>query len=334
MPRSKRIPKTLQRKVADLDDHCYLLAEARHKLASGEVAYLKSLAAELRVLVCHSSGTEGLLWRLVEELGVLDAVHVHLPGNVDRNHPLARELSFAFVPIFPAGQGDPRLPPKHYSLKSIFKECEAVLVSGRGYTHEQLIKGVAQQMGSAHEDEGVEPHLVELGEMVLGNQTPLTQVLISDAAYVLEVGDRVIDQASKSLDFRRKARPRFVADKQVILDPPPEEQQTESEAATLPSEGTVMFLVLHSHQDWCTNQQGYTFGRMVKGPITVIPQKHPDGTMELDISGLTGQPLTIRRPIPASEQPGVTVAITWTESKITVYLNGQQVDLVSCVTEG
>lgn len=334
MPRSKRIPKTLQRKVADLDDHCYLLAEARHKLASGEVAYLKSLAAELRVLVCHSSGTEGLLWRLVEELGVLDAVHVHLAGNVDRNHPRARELSFAFVPIFPAGQGHPHLPPRHYSLKSIIKECDAVFISGLGYTHEQLIKGVSQQMGSAHEAEGVEPHLLELGEMVLGNQTALTQILTSDAAYVLEVGDRVIDQASKSLNFRRKSRPRFVAEKQVILDPPPEEQQSEGEAVALPSEGTIVFSVSHPHQDWCTNQQAYSFGRIVKGPIAVVPQKHPDGTMELDISGLTGQPLTIRRPIPASEQPGVTVAITWTESKITVYLNGQQVELVSCVTEG
>src|SRR5438034_6680275 len=140
MTKIPRIPKSLQRKVADLDDHLYLLAEGRSRLASGEEAFLKSLAAELRVLVCHSSGTEGLVWRLAEELAVADSVHVHVAGRVNRAHPLSQGLTFAFVPILPAGQGDPRLPPAHCSLRAIIKQCEAVFVSARGYTHEELIK--------------------------------------------------------------------------------------------------------------------------------------------------------------------------------------------------
>lgn len=329
MPKPPRIPKSLKGKLIALDDHLYLLAEATGRLAGGETAYLKSLAAELRVLVCHSSRTEGLLWRLAEELRVPDTVHVHLPGDVDRDHPLARGLSFAFIPIFRAGEGDPRLAAVHHSLRSIIKECDAVFVSQRGYTHEKLIKAVAEQMGSAHEDEGVDPHLVELGAMLLGNRSPLTHILVSDSEYVLEVGNRVLDSTAESLGFRRKVRTPIVTEKPAAPEPQPEGQYLdEGGLTTLPPEGTVVFMVDHPHPDWRTNSHGYSFGQVAAGPLSVIARKHPDATMELIIAGLTGQPLTIRGAIPASNQPGVMVALTWGGSEIVIYLNGQQVHTI------
>ena len=86
MGRKNRIPKTLDRKLRDLDDHLYFLRESLLKLSNGDGAYLKTLAVELRVLVCKVSGTEGLLWRVIDEVTLHDAVHVHLLGNLDRNH--------------------------------------------------------------------------------------------------------------------------------------------------------------------------------------------------------------------------------------------------------
>lgn len=207
MARKNRIPKTLDRKLSDLDDHLYFLKESLVKLSNGDGAYLKTLAVELRVLVCKVSRTEGLLWRVIDELHTHDAVHVHLAGNLDRDHPLAKHMRFGFVRIFRAGQGDPRLKPSHYSLKGIIKECEALVVSGDGYTHENLIRAVAEQMGSAHEDEGVEPHLIELSGIVISYQVALNSVLMSEADFVLEVGERVLTEAEQNLGFKRKSRP-------------------------------------------------------------------------------------------------------------------------------
>lgn len=192
MARANRINKTLKRKLRDLDDHLYFLKESLLKLSNGDGAYLKTLAVELRVLVCKASGTEGLLWRVIDELHSHDAVHVHLAGNLDHDHPLAKGLQFWFVPIFRAGQGDPSLSPAHYSLKWIIKECEALGVSGDGYTHEKLIRSVAEQIGSAHEDEGVEPHLIELNATVISDQAALNSVLMTEADLVLEVGESVL----------------------------------------------------------------------------------------------------------------------------------------------
>ena len=178
MSRNNRQGKTPARKLRDLDDHLHLLRESLIKLAAGDSAYLKSLAAELRVLACKSSGTEGLLWRVIDEYKMDDRVHVHLAGNVNRNHPLAQKLHFSFAAVTPAGQGDPRIPARHWSLRQIIKEIEAVLVAGEGHTHENLIRAVAQQMGSAHEDEGVDPHLVQLTRIICGNRTMLIEGLV------------------------------------------------------------------------------------------------------------------------------------------------------------
>lgn len=335
MPRSRRIPKTLYRKLQDLDDHFYLLEGALTKLPAVDDVYLKSLAAELRVLVCHSSGTEGLIWRLADELDIQDWVNVHLAGNVDQGHPLAEGLDFAFVPIFRAGQGDPRLTPAYYSLKGIVKECQAIFVSRKGYTHEQLIKAVAQQMGSAHEDDSVEEYLVDLSETLILNKAPLVEVLASDADLVLEVGSRILEAATQNLGFSRKHRPRHIVEEPVVSQqPPPGEKHFETGESELPKEGTVMFSMNHPHSDWITNSNGYSFGVFKKGVLSISSTKHPDGTMELTITGLKDRPILTRQGIPASEFPGVTIAITWNEGEVVVYINGQRVDAIRLTTEG
>ena len=327
MARKNRIPKTIDRKLRDLDDHLYFLRESLLKLSNGDGAYLKTLAVELRVLVCKVSGTEGLLWRVIDEVNLHDAVHVHLSGNLDRNHPLAKGLQFSFVRIFRAGQGDPRLTPAHYSLKGIIKECEALVVSGNGYTHENLIRAVAEQMGSAHEDEGVEPHLIELSGTVISDQTALNTVLMSEADLILEVGERVLDEAEQNLDFKRKSRPEIAIPSQPVK-PYSDEHTTDFECGTSPLslEGTGTFCVNHPHADWKTNAHGYNFGLFKQGPLSVSIVKHSDKTMEVLVEGLAEDVLSSRKPIPASEQPRVMVDFTWNKGKVVFYLNGVCVD--------
>lgn len=201
----KRISKSLLTQLSDLDDHLYLLRQ--HLLGLGEdQAYLKALSAELRVLVCFSGGTEGLLWRMVDRVNVPDAVELQLAGNVNVNHPLAAGLSLVFVPIQRAGFGHPALPPNLYSLRKVIKRSEAVFVLGKGISHEHLIKAVAQQMGSAHEDNDIELSLATLNQMFINGTQPYIPIFATDSQLVLQVGERVLSAAEGSLGFRRKVR--------------------------------------------------------------------------------------------------------------------------------
>ncbi|PTQ80291.1 hypothetical protein C8R21_11733 [Nitrosospira multiformis] len=247
MNRKNRLSKTPARKLRDLDDHLHLLRESLAKLVAGDDAYLKPLAAELRVLACKSSGTEGLLWRILDEIKMEDDVHVHLSCNLNRDHPLTVGLRFSFVPVVRAGEGDPRVPPRRYSLKGIIKECEALVVAGEGYTHESLIRSVAEQMGSAHEDDGVAPHLVELTRTILANQPMLIRVLSSDAELVLEVGERTLAQLERDEGFVRKRRVPVVTStepKNFRLPAYIDGFDFDCAPPTLPPEGTVILALI------------------------------------------------------------------------------------------
>jgi len=204
MSKHPRIKKPLKQKLSDLDDHLFLLRYNWHHLKEGK-AYLKALSAELRVLICFSM-TEGLLWRLVDELEISDKVYLHVCGKLKKDHPFARSMRLALVPIKHGGLGHPQLPPAHYSLRELIKAHEAVFISGNGLTHEYLIKAIAQQMGSAHEDNGVETALSDLGQIFVNGVEPYIPVLSMDAELSLLVGERVLEEAERKVGFKRQSR--------------------------------------------------------------------------------------------------------------------------------
>jgi hypothetical protein len=193
---SPRIPKTLERKLSDLDAHLFLLRTHLEGLQQS-YSHIKAIAAELRTLVCLSSGTEGLLHRLVTELGVDDSISLHVPGNFDLEHPLVKSMEFGYAPLWPAGHGPVEIAPDKYSLRFLIKEIDAVLVNGKPLTHEYLIKAVAQQIGTAHEADEVEPALVQLDEVLLNGVGPITQILSLDSELALEIGERILEAAEK-----------------------------------------------------------------------------------------------------------------------------------------
>ena len=327
MNRKNRQSKTPARKLRDLDDHLYLLRDFLTKLNSGDETYLKPLAAELRVLACKSSGTEGLLWRVLDELKMNDNVHVHLPGNVNRDHPLAQKLQFSFAVIARAGQGDPRLPPRQWSLRRIIKEFDALLVTGEGYTHEKLIRSVAEQMGSAHEDDGVAPHLVELTRIIFGNRPMLIEVLSSDAELVLEVGERTLTLLERNEGFVRKRRmPILTPTEPKSYHLAADVDDFDGVPQTLPPEGTVMFLLDHPDSDWRQNTKSYDLGLCAQGSMKVRGTKHPDGTVELMVQGFGQSIMKTRQVIPNTNHCGIMVGITWTNREVRFYLCGERVD--------
>ena len=202
MSRKNRIPKTLSHKLDDLDAHLFIIREHLREL-NESTSHMKVLSAELRTLLCWSSGTEGLLWRLVDELAIDDCIFLHVPGDLIEDHPLAQGLQFSIVPIQRGGKGDPRLPPYNCSFKEIIKERQALIIGGKPIKHEYLIKAISQQMGSAHEDDGLEQMLVDMKSIFIGGLEPYVPVMATNAELTLEIGERVLESAEQGLGYKR-----------------------------------------------------------------------------------------------------------------------------------
>ena len=199
------IVKPLEQRLRDLDDHLYLLTVALDGLRHDR-AFVKSIAAELRVLVCLSCHREGLLWRLADELGVSDVMKLKCFSGLNRSHPLFQGLLFFVLPLDRPDKGHPKAEAVDVPLRYIIKECTAVCVSGQVLSHEDLIRAVAQQMGSAHEADEVEPALMNLSQIFVNGIEPYVEVLAKDAYFALEVGERVIGHAVANHGYRKKVR--------------------------------------------------------------------------------------------------------------------------------
>jgi hypothetical protein len=214
----QRIEKSTLELLSDLDDHMRLLKLNLTHLKE-DSAHIKTIAAELRLLICISCGKEGLLWRMVEKLKVSDIVFLQIAGNINKNHPLAVDLNFVFVPIQRVGYGHPRLPERNLSLKKIIRIHEAVYIDGDGLTHEYLIKAISQQMGSAHEDDSVDIPLDKLKKIFINGIQPYVQTLSFDSELVLQIGERVLNSAedNSSLKFKRKIRHQDYGDLTIVL---------------------------------------------------------------------------------------------------------------------
>jgi len=220
MPKHMRTPRSLPEQIGALDDHLYLLRQ-QCRAARDDLSHLKAVAAELRLLVCVSGrkayAAEGLLFRVAERLGVSDAVHVHAATWVKKDHPLAKGMSFGFVPVQWAGRGDPRLPPALYSLKWLLRNCQAAYLRGKELTHDWLIRAVAEEIGSAHEDEGIEPDLEDVRSVVLAGQPLLATSLLMLGELVLHVGARTLSEAEAKLQRRCKVRPPGSGDVTLVV---------------------------------------------------------------------------------------------------------------------
>src|ERR1022692_1494721 len=128
MAKSSRVERTIPQLLEALDQQHYLLRRSIHGLFEDD-AHLRTLAVGLRTLVCESSGTEGLLWRLIDALNVCDEIPLECGGSVNRDHPLSRGLALGKIPLWRAGQGPPGLTAASYSLRDVIKNHEAIFVA-------------------------------------------------------------------------------------------------------------------------------------------------------------------------------------------------------------
>src|SRR5262249_50536167 len=124
--KANRVLRTLPELLQALNEQLYLLRNSLRCLRE-DLAHLRTLAVGLRTLVCESSGTEGLLWRLVDELHVSDEIMLEYCGEVNRDHPLSRGLALARIPIWRRGQGPPGLTPENHRLRDVINSTVSVI---------------------------------------------------------------------------------------------------------------------------------------------------------------------------------------------------------------
>lgn len=204
MARKSRILKSNVRNIKDLDDNLFLVRRQLDGLRN-DPAYFKVLVAALRTLICTSSGTEGLLWRVAENLDVSDRMRIHGFGGFNLDSPQARGLRLAVGPVFRLGEGPPGMPEADVSLREFVKDSEGIFFAGKGITWEQMIKIWAQQMGLSHESEDVDPALVALHQFPI-SILALQQALVTITEFAIEIGERVLACAETDHRYVRAVR--------------------------------------------------------------------------------------------------------------------------------
>lgn len=203
---AKLVPKSSDQLLSALEDHLYLLQRTLADLAKGDAAHLRQLAAQLRALVCTSSGMPGLLWRLRDELNADDGVSIRYPGRIDTSNPITRGMLFGGAPVRADGSGPSAIPLERWSLHDHIHVHEAAFVDGFSITHEHLISRLANETGIAHEAHGVSREIAKLNSVRVGDVQPYFSVLDEDARLVLEVGERIVS-AAISQGYRRRRSP-------------------------------------------------------------------------------------------------------------------------------
>lgn len=218
MAKGTRIERTLPELLHALDQQLYLLRNSYHGLREDQ-ARLRTLATVLRTLVCLSSGTEGLLWRLIKELQVSDELELQCAGRINRGAPPVFQPAIASIPLCRPGLGPPWFRSEIYRLHDVIKNHEAIFVAAVQdvvYTHEMLINAVAGQIG-AHEAEGLDHRLVKLNGFLVNNAPLYFSALAFDAELTMQVCERVLDFAERAGKYQRMRRGAEQGDFTLVL---------------------------------------------------------------------------------------------------------------------
>lgn len=220
MSRKRRIPKLPEERLRDFESHLYFLWDAV-RLYPRQVERYKQIAAELRVLVCRSGKNKPLLLDLMDEY---DFEHLVLPPGVDpdgppvKPHPVPmvgendvparRRLQERLDAAYAAGDPDALASIDAefaaLALPVPFREWidrgVAVFIAPHEYSNKELVLAIAQQAGSAHEDDSVEEPIIQMRQFTIAGHSGELAPLLDLAHYVLGVGAAFIEHLVTKCD--------------------------------------------------------------------------------------------------------------------------------------
>lgn len=204
----KRIPRSIEDQLSSLDDHLFIL---RSHLKNADIdddgsivrssAHVKVLASTLRTLVADNPG---LLFSLARELGVDDTMGIHLVGKFNPDLPLVRDMTFGYFALKRKGECDPKRPVQKQRLAKVLQSSDAFWVDGSSFTYHAVIREVAQQVGTSHEDREITLKLAKIRSVLLNGEPSYVQVIEGVADLVLELGEQVLREAERKGNYQRR----------------------------------------------------------------------------------------------------------------------------------
>lgn len=212
-----KITKSLQQRLEDCEDHLLFLNEGHERHEQQPFRY-KQMAAELRVLVCKTKSNKPLLLDLMEESGFTFMVDPYEKtpfgprplirvDEFDRYVEIARRLM----------SGDRTAREENASLlrqvplREFIQDGFATLLCECGQTNcvcnsqakkwswKKFIRGVAEQMGSAHEDTSISAGLERARTFMVSGTTPLSAIP-AIARFIGEVASIVLKGGAAFLE--------------------------------------------------------------------------------------------------------------------------------------
>lgn len=192
-----RIPKTKEQLLEACETHLIMLNQALSLYPSQRYQY-KHIAAELRVLVCDFSRNKPLLLDLMDEYGFSYEIKPEGKNLVplanwqedtlfEKNiyEPVGQLLSEGKI-----GEAEEILSKnrKPIPLRLFVKNGLAVFIKPHNISYQVLIKSIAEQEGSSHEDRDLDEIVYQLKSIRIGGEESHIASLISFAELINKVG--------------------------------------------------------------------------------------------------------------------------------------------------
>ena len=200
---NKKIPKSGDRLIRDLESHLKFLREAVCTIASEPDRY-KLVASSLRVLVCDFRSNKPLLLDLMDELSLNYEISPlpDLPFPLPMVDELKQESKVDFSLMSPEEiWAYHRSQAKSYPLREFVTRGLAVFVSGHAYSYSDLIRTLAEQSGLSHEDRTIDKNIIELESFIIGGFCGHVVPLCDLANHVIKACINVVNKAA-TLGYR------------------------------------------------------------------------------------------------------------------------------------
>jgi len=197
-----KIPKSKELLLRECEEHLFMLKDALSLYRSQRYRY-KQIAAELRVLVCEFRSNKPLLLDMMDEYGFTYEVQpwgrspIPLIGDIDSS--LNKKIGQLLI------EGKHQEADKLISsrrkpilLRYFVKKGLAVYMRPNEISYNTLIRKIAEQEGSSHEDRGVDSEVNEMKNIHLGGEESHIACLINFSDVVVEAGQKFFEFLSEN----------------------------------------------------------------------------------------------------------------------------------------
>ena len=205
-----KITKSLKQSLEDCEDHLLFLKEAYDRHPKQPFRY-KQMAAELRVLVCATKNNHALLLDLMADCEYTFSVDPYEPTPFGPR-PLIRtdefekyvEMAGRMMKGDASALAENSALTKPIPLPEFIRDGYALMLCGcnqdpcscdpesKKWSWQRLIRGVAEQIGSSHEDRRISAELERARTFIVSGPTPLS-ALPAVARFIGEVARIVLE---------------------------------------------------------------------------------------------------------------------------------------------